>query len=114
MIFEFLDLETDDNERIPVTANDIQLFDEYQDLVEEMPLYDDPILGLVGEVGEVVEHVKKDRREGERRKPIDEEKLTLELGDVLWYLTRTASEYGIELKDIATDNIEKLRARHGD
>lgn len=87
-------------------------FSDYQTLVEEMPLYDDPILGLVGEVGEVVEHIKKDRREGERRKPLSREKLVDEGGDVLWYLTRVFSEHGITLKEVMEYNIDKLNKRH--
>ena len=102
----------DDHERLSEEDFGLVLFDEYQDLVEEMPLYDDTILGLIGEVGEVVEHVKKSRRTGGRAKALDIDKFKLELGDVLWYLTRTASEYNIELRDIATSNINKLRERH--
>lgn len=105
-------MTVDDIERISAEEFGVEYFDEYQDLVEAMPLYDDPILGLVGETGEVVEHIKKSRRNGGRAKPLDLEKFKLELGDVLWYLTRLASEHGIELRSIATDNIEKLRVRH--
>lgn len=90
----------------------IDTFNEYQDLIEEMPLYDDPILGLVGEVGEVVEHIKKARRAGGRHRILVIEDFTKELGDVLWYLTRLASEYDINMVDVATTNIEKLRERH--
>jgi len=87
-------------------------FDEYQDAVEAMPLYDDPVLGLIGEVGEVVEHIKKDRREGDRHRPIDIEKFELELGDVLWYLNRIAGDYGLDMAMIAAKNIDKLNKRH--
>lgn len=87
-------------------------FSSYQISVGEMPLYDDPILGLIGEVGEVAEHVKKDRRPGDRRKPIDLDELELELGDVLWYLTRLADSYGLDMVKIAKRNIEKLNERH--
>lgn len=87
-------------------------FTSYQDAVEEMPLYDDPLLGLAGEVGEVIELIKKDRRPKERRKKIDADDLTKELGDVLWYLARVASEYDIDLQDVADRNIEKLTIRH--
>lgn len=44
-------------------------------------------LGLPGEVGEVIEHIKKEiRGDG----PLDKEKLKLELGDVQHYLCRIA------------------------
>lgn len=90
-------------------------FSVYQISVGEMPLYDDPILGLVGEVGEVVEHIKKDRRpeESGKRKPINLDELELEIGDVLWYLTRLADEYGLDMVSVAKRNIEKLNKRHG-
>jgi NTP pyrophosphatase (non-canonical NTP hydrolase) len=87
-------------------------FKKYQEFVETCPLFDDFALGLAGEVGEVLEHIKKDRREGERHQPMDKEALTKELGDVLWYLTKVANTYEISLKDIAQGNIDKLTKRH--
>jgi NTP pyrophosphatase (non-canonical NTP hydrolase) len=90
-------------------------FNEYQDLVVKMPLYDNILYGLVGEVGEVAEIIKKDERPQDSgfRKPLDKEKLLLELGDVLWYLSRLGAKYGITLQDIADQNIVKLNGRHG-
>lgn len=84
----------------------------YQKLVMGMPLYDDVVLGLVGEVGEVIEHVKKDRRAGDKRKPLTREKLVDEGGDVLWYLTRLFGEHGITLDEVMAYNVNKLEARH--
>jgi NTP pyrophosphatase (non-canonical NTP hydrolase) len=34
-----------------------------------------------------------------------------ELGDVLWYVAQLASELGLELEDIARENLEKLSSR---
>jgi len=71
-----------------------------------------PALGLAGEAGEVAEHAKKAIRDDggmigdERRAAISKE-----LGDVLWYLTQLASELGLELEDIARENLEKLFSR---
>ena len=87
----------------------ITTFDEYQDLVDEMPLYDDCLYGLATEVGELIDVVKKGLRPN---KFIRTEDLVLEAGDVLWYLARFLSENGIDLVDVATKNIEKLNARH--
>lgn len=87
-------------------------FNTYQEQVVAMPLYDDPILGLMGEVGEVVEHVKKSRRPEPKTKPIKREEFISELGDVLWYLTRLAAEHGIHMDEVAEHNIEKLTKRH--
>ena len=71
-----------------------------------------PALGLAGEAGEVAEHAKKAIRDDggaitdERR-----EALAKELGDVLWYVSQLASELGLELDEIAADNLEKLFSR---
>ncbi len=71
-----------------------------------------PALGLAGEAGEVAEHAKKAIRDDggaitdERREAISKE-----LGDVLWYVSQTASELGLELDEIAAANLEKLFSR---
>lgn len=88
-------------------------FNKYQSFVEKMPDFDDAALGLPGEVGEVLELVKKDRRVGEYRQPLDREKFLAEVGDVLFYLTRLAYKNGVSLKEVADFNVEKLTKRHG-
>ncbi len=88
-------------------------FKEYQEKVNQMPLYDQPELGLVGEVGGVIELIKKDRRLGTKRQILSKEDLTKELGDVLWYLTRLSSVYFIDLEEVEETNIKKLNKRHG-
>lgn len=72
-----------------------------------------PILGLgvAGEAGEVADIIKKELGHGHVR---DAEKMAKEIGDVLWYLAVLADEYGYNLSDIATMNIEKLKARYPD
>ena len=65
--------------------------------------------GLCGEAGEVANLVKKEAWHG---KPMDLEKLTSELGDVLWYVADLASHYGLSLETIAAGNVDKLRARY--
>jgi NTP pyrophosphatase (non-canonical NTP hydrolase) len=71
-----------------------------------------PALGLAGEAGEIAEHAKKAIRDddgivsAERR-----EAMAQELGDVLWYVTQLASELGLEMDDIARQNLEKLFSR---
>jgi len=78
-----------------------------QDQVRELAIMS---LGLAGETGEVIEHIKKEiRGDG----PLDQEKLKLELGDVLHYLVRIASHYGISVGDVMRANIEKIEARRG-
>ena len=68
-------------------------------------------LGLSGESGEVTDLVKKFLFHGH---PLDAEKVKKELGDVLWYLAVLADTCGIPLNDVATANIDKLRARYPD
>ena len=67
--------------------------------------------GLAGEAGEVSELIKKGifHQQG-----IDREKMKKELGDVLWYLSGLAGQFGITLDEIMEHNIEKLKARFPD
>lgn len=71
-----------------------------------------PALGLCGEAGEAAEKVKKAIRDdggeltAERR-----EALAAELGDVLWYVAQLATEAGLELDEIARQNLDKLLSR---
>ncbi len=71
-----------------------------------------PALGLAGEAGEVAEHAKKAIRDDDG-KVSDERKAAMskELGDVLWYVAQLASELGLELDEIAAQNLEKLFSR---
>jgi NTP pyrophosphatase (non-canonical NTP hydrolase) len=71
-----------------------------------------PALGLVGEAGEVAEHTKKAIRD-DAGMVTDERRAAMakELGDVLWYVAQLASELGLELDQIARDNLEKLFSR---
>lgn len=66
-------------------------------------------LGLAGEVGEVIEHVKKFAFHNRALSPTA---LMLEVGDVLWYLNRLATSCGFSMHDAAISNITKLQARH--
>jgi len=68
-------------------------------------------MGLAGEAGEVVDLLKKHLGHGH---DLDADKLTKELGDVLWYVSAIAQSAGLELGDIARANVEKLRKRYPD
>ena len=71
-----------------------------------------PALGLAGEAGEVAEHAKKAIRDhGGMVDDARRSAISKELGDVLWYLAQLASELGLELEDIARENLEKLFSR---
>lgn len=75
-----------------------------------------PTLGLAGEAGEVAEKIKKIVRD-KRGQPVntDREAILKELGDVLWYISQIATEFGFSLEDVAQTNLDKLasRARRG-
>lgn len=66
-------------------------------------------LGLCGEAGEVAELVKKAAWHGQT---LDLEKISNELGDVLWYVADLATSLGLSLEAIAAGNVEKLRRRY--
>lgn len=68
-------------------------------------------LGLAGETGEAVDLVKKHLFHG---KPLDREKLILELGDVRWYLESFAWLLGVTMEEIEAKNIAKLKVRFPD
>lgn len=71
-----------------------------------------PTLGLVGEAGEVAEKVKKIMRDDNMQ--VSEQKreeLAKELGDVLWYVSQLATEFDLDLEEIAKANLDKLRSR---
>ena len=94
-------------------------FAEYQKKSRKTAKYPDagsnfvyPTLGLSGESGEVAEKVKKIiRDDGGEVLPEKKKEIEKELGDVLWYLAQLATEFGLELDDIAEKNIEKLYSR---
>lgn len=68
-------------------------------------------MGLAGEAGEVCDYLKKVVFHDH---PLDRERLSDELGDVLWYLANLTDALGVSLDDVAEDNIAKLRARYPD
>jgi NTP pyrophosphatase (non-canonical NTP hydrolase) len=94
-------------------------FSEYQALSRRTATYpragEDltyPALGLCGEAGEVAEKVKKTIRDDAGVLSDDRrEALARELGDVLWYLSQVATDAGLDLEEIAADNLDKLLSR---
>jgi NTP pyrophosphatase (non-canonical NTP hydrolase) len=66
---------------------------------------------LAEEAGEVISLVFKNYYHG---KHLDVDKLKNECADALWYIANLANNNGFTLSEIATMNIEKLRARHGE
>jgi len=71
-----------------------------------------PALGLCGEAGECAEKVKKTiRDDGGVLSDGRRAALAAELGDVLWYVAQLATEAGLDLDEIAEDNLAKLLSR---
>lgn len=93
-------------------------FNEYQQEAKATAIYGEgneivyPILGLTGEAGELANKYKKVLRD-DGGILYDEKKQMLidELGDVLWYVSALASDLGVELEDVASQNLQKLHKR---
>lgn len=68
-------------------------------------------LGLAGESGEVVDHLKKNLF---HKHPLDIGKVKKELGDILWYIAEACFALGLDLEDVASTNIDKLLKRYPD
>ncbi len=95
-------------------------FDEYQQAITRFAVYsrDNELmmlsylaLGLNGEAGEVAEQIKKAIRNDSEITPERRQKIFDELGDVLWYAARMASELGFSFAEIAAANVHKLEQR---
>ncbi|HEC72391.1 MAG: nucleoside triphosphate pyrophosphohydrolase family protein [Candidatus Thorarchaeota archaeon] len=94
-------------------------FNEYQKIAFSTAIYPNknnnfvyPVLGLVGETGEVAEKIKKIIRDY-NSEITDEMKIAIkkELGDVFWYLAAVCTELEFDMEDIAWDNLKKLESR---
>ena len=71
-----------------------------------------PILGLAGEVGELINEYKKYLRDGDAHERFSE-RVAEELGDILWYVAQTATKFDLDLTQVAHQNLRKTRARWG-
>lgn len=70
-------------------------------------------IALGGEVGEVLNEIKKHLRSGfPELTPERRDAVILEMGDTLWYFAALAKELGVPMGEIARRNIEKLEARY--
>jgi NTP pyrophosphatase (non-canonical NTP hydrolase) len=76
------------------------------------------LLGLAGEVGDLLSAFKKQIAsldDDEKRDEYKKEKrgeYKKEIGDILWYVSNTASKLELSLKDIAQSNLIKVHERH--
>ena len=77
--------------------------------LKEQEILLNSVMGLCGEAGEVIDHVKKHICHGHA---LDKQHLIKELGDVAWYLAEAAHALGVSLEEVFEGNIEKLRKRY--
>mgnify|MGYP003589572106 CR=1 FL=1 len=89
-------------------------FKSYSKTASKTAIYPDyvkllyPLLGLSGEVGEVMNKIKKHYRDDV---PLDKGDLKKELGDILWYLNAVCKDLNIDFEDMAQSNLDKLLDR---
>ncbi len=69
-----------------------------------------PLLGLAGEAGGLLTEYKKFLRDGAAHR-LFKERVSEELGDILWYVSNVASKFNLNLDDVATENLTKIRDR---
>jgi NTP pyrophosphatase (non-canonical NTP hydrolase) len=69
-----------------------------------------PMLGLAGETGQLLSEYKKHLRDGEAHR-LFKERVSEELGDLLWYIANVASKFDLLLSDVATANLAKVKQR---
>lgn len=95
-------------------------FDEYQERAHQTSfdteiggstlLY--PVLGLLGEAGEIANKVKKIFRDnGGELSDIDRAFLLKEAQDCQWYIAEICTQLGVSLDAMAVANLEKLADR---
>lgn len=69
-----------------------------------------PLLGLAGEAGSLLSEYKKWMREGDRYRPFTDQ-VAEEIGDILWYLANIADHEGLDLQEVAEENLAKIADR---
>ena len=69
-----------------------------------------PMLGLAGETGQLLSEYKKHLRDGEAHQ-LFKERVSEELGDLLWYIANVASKFDLGLDEVAIANLAKVKAR---
>ena len=67
------------------------------------------VFGILGEGGEIADHLKKHLYQGHS---LDAKHLEEEIGDLMWYIVNLATLYGFSMEDILQQNYEKLQKRY--
>ena len=91
-------------------ANQTDQHPETKDLETDSRSVMVPLLGMAGEVGELLGEHKKWLRDGESYR-LFPERVKEELGDVLWYLSNVATKHGLTLEEVANFNLVKTGRR---
>jgi NTP pyrophosphatase (non-canonical NTP hydrolase) len=99
MDFDYYQKEALSTDRTPVQGN-----------LDEILSPIIPMLGLAGEAGQLLSEYKKYLRDGDAH-PLFKERVSEELGDLLWYVSNVASRFNLTLSEIATANLSKVKAR---
>lgn len=71
-----------------------------------------PLAGLAGEAGELLSEYKKYLLDGDSHK-LFKERFAEELGDLLWYVSNVATKFGLDLSQVAEQNLAKCEGRWG-
>lgn len=71
-----------------------------------------PLLGLAGETGELLSEYKKHLRDGDSHL-LFRDRVSEELGDLLWYVANVAAKFDLKLDDVAQANLRKTQDRWG-
>jgi len=69
-------------------------------------------VGISAEGGEFMEIVKKMLFQGKPWDDHNRKHLTIELGDVMWYVMQACMSLDIPLDDVIAGNVEKLKKRY--
>lgn len=94
-------------------------FDEYQQQSRESAQYPGlgknyvfPALGLCIKAGRIANLARKIAwSKNGNVDSVDRERVKRNLGDVLWYISQIASEFGMKFSDVAITNLHRIRAR---
>jgi NTP pyrophosphatase (non-canonical NTP hydrolase) len=99
-----------------INEHDIKDFENYQQKTSTFMLNSSKnpqylFTGLAGETGEVCSLYAKMVRDGVEDFELFGDKLSKEIGDVLFFCSELATYYGMSLQEIAEGNIAKLKSR---
>jgi NTP pyrophosphatase (non-canonical NTP hydrolase) len=92
----------------------------YQDLAQHTayfpktdPEYAYACMGLAGEVGELLNNLKKVHRDHCGNIPTEMfPQLSEEVGDIFWYLCLVCNQLGISAEDCCIENLRRLVLKH--